>query len=162
MRGLFHYLDQFGDKQLRVVSEFNLHITLRFLGEVEATRLTRLNEILLQQVETSQEFELDLIGLGFFSNSMWLSVATSPALTALAERINLLLVKQGFTAERRVYKPHVTVARFRKGTKINLPKMQNSYAGAEWGTLAVREFHLYKSETFPQGARYTILNTFPV
>jgi len=105
----------------RWVERENYHLTLRFIGDVEAPVANELADA-LEDVRFPA-FELMLSGLGAFGGTkpraLWAGVADSPELDALQGQIERLCRRLGLAPETRRFTPHVTLARLRKGARFD-------------------------------------------
>ena len=143
----------------------NLHVTLKFIGELPAERLTAIRTA-LASIRTAQAVTIDFRGLGFFPNGkrprvFWAGMNASPNLKMLAADIEHAVEKLGIPPEQRPFSPHLTLARFeppRLPEKLRVPIQDN--AEREFGSLAAQEFHLIESKLKPSGAEYTTLESF--
>lgn len=91
-----------------------LHLTLKFLGEVEEKRLGKVIAE-LSRIDTPDPFKLELNGLGVFPNLykpriLWVGFKDQPVLSVLHNQIEEVLEGLGFPREKRKYKPHLTLA----------------------------------------------------
>ena len=145
--------------RLRVSAENNLHITLKFLGMVPETDITAIVQKMDKLGPTCKSFDIDIEGIGCFSNSIWLGVEESETLRNLATKLDKELADFGFTVEPKSFIPHITVARIGGNRNIKSSQLQQQYGSTRWGKLTVTEFHLYQSNTLPSGATYSILHT---
>lgn len=146
--------------KIRVSPPANLHLTLKFLGTVAPEQEVPLQSILAQVGHQLESFNLDCSGTGFFKNSMWVGVEETEALQELVFDLNQGLSLLGFEIEARAYSPHVTVARFAGTAKEKLKALETKYQDRHWGSLEVNKFHLYKSHTLAEGAKYFILSKY--
>ncbi|MBX6369791.1 MAG: RNA 2',3'-cyclic phosphodiesterase [Rhodospirillales bacterium] len=94
----------------------NLHLTLRFIGEVDEGLATDIDEALLQI--RAHAFELELAGVGQFgagekTRSLWVGVERNERLLQLHDKVEHALTRVGIAPEMRKYSPHVTLARFK-------------------------------------------------
>jgi len=95
----------------------NIHLTLKFLGDVEASRIDRIGEILKGIARNYSPFEMNLAGIGAFPNSrkpsiIWTGVEKGAGqLIEIAKNIESAMEKIGFPKEKRPFKPHLTVGR---------------------------------------------------
>lgn len=144
---------------LRVVAVSNLHITLKFLGGVLETDIASLCQLIEKNLSTLKPFEINLKGLGFFRNSLWLGIDKSDPLRDLATTLDKDLAVSGFSVETRVFVPHLTVARIGKDGQNKIFDLQQQYGKTHWGTLEVAEVLLYQSKTLPTGAEYSIVHS---
>ncbi|MDP6414878.1 MAG: RNA 2',3'-cyclic phosphodiesterase, partial [Gammaproteobacteria bacterium] len=146
--------------KLRLAPPENMHITLKFLGSVLESNLGPIDTLLSQVAGRHQCMELQVKGIGFFKNSIWIGVAQSPELTALALDLGQGFSALGFQPEQKGFVPHVTVARFGRDAKIKLSSLTQKYADQDWGSLLSQDIQLYRSDTLPEGARYSVLNNY--
>jgi 2'-5' RNA ligase len=138
-------------------SEDQLHLTLRFIGEVDA-RLADDIDTALQSVRHPR-FDIGLSGLGVFDRrgypaALWAGVAPHEPLKALHKKIGHALERAGVPPERRAYLPHITLARFGRGG-ASLELLLTSAGGLSSAPFTVEEFRLYESHLTPAGATYT-------
>ena len=144
----------------------NLHITLKFIGEVADTKLEAIRQA-LGKVRSEAPVTLDFRGLGFFPNEkyprvFWAGMEASANLKGLAADIDRAMEKLGIPREQRPFSPHLTLARFEPpGLPEKLRAAIQENATREFGSVAAREFHLIESKLKPGGAEYTTLETFP-
>jgi 2'-5' RNA ligase len=100
----------------RWVPEDNLHITLRFAGEVDEPTADAIDQALAGIHQPA--FPLTLAGVGLFGqprgvSTLWVGVERSDALFQLQDRIERAMVRAGLAPERRRFHPHVTLARLK-------------------------------------------------
>jgi RNA 2',3'-cyclic 3'-phosphodiesterase len=140
----------------------NLHLTLRFLGDVEAVTLGRVREAVTVAAGAVSPFTVTLGGLGGFPAEraprvVWAGVVLGAAgLGALYAALEEALVARGIPGDRRAFHPHVTLARARD------PRGAGRLAsllgvGPSFGEVPVRALHLMRAELHPLGARYSVL-----
>ena len=152
--------------QTRWVRPENLHVTLKFIGEVPETKLAAIRSA-LAGARSDQIVTLDFRGLGFFPNEkhphvFWAGITASPNLKTLAADIDGATEKLGIPREQRPFSPHLTLARFeppRLPEKLRAAILEN--AAREFGTLRTSQFHLIESKLKPSGAEYTTVESFP-
>src|SRR5438128_7706789 len=150
--------------QIRWVRPENLHVTLKFIGEVPQTKLAEIRSA-LASVRSAQSVTLDFRGLGFFPNEkkprvFWAGIAASSNLKTLAADIEGAMEKCGIAREKRDFSPHLTLARLERPLPEALRKAIAENARREFGPLRTGEFHLVQSKLKPSGAEYTTLKTF--
>lgn len=139
-----------------------LHLTLRFFGEVEP----QVAEDLVTALESvcAPPFALALRGVGHFekkgrAHTLWAGLAPSDALLALQRRIERAARRAGLPAESRVFAPHITLARSNAGSGPLLPFLQanSALAGEPW---RVEAFDLVESTLATTGAEYQIVRRY--
>jgi 2'-5' RNA ligase len=149
----------------RWVRPENLHVTMKFIGHVEAGKLDPIRAA-LGDVRSEQPVELRFRGLGFFPNEkrprvFWVGIDASPNLALLAGEIDACLEKLGIPRETREFAPHLTLTRFDPpGISEKLRAAARENYAREFGALRTGEFHLIESKTRPTGAEYTRLSSF--
>ena len=147
----------FGDG-LRWVPAENLHLTLRFLGEVPRASLPALISALRDGLGEQACFELPLEGIALFPSARRprALVAALPGarrLEELAAAVEAAVREGGLPPERRRFRPHITLARVRRGQRAGeLPGIP-----FEAPHLAVNRVTLYRSVLASSGARYSSL-----
>ena len=145
----------------------NLHLTLRFLGEIDPVRLEQVREAVADAAAAVAPFTVSLGGLGGFPSGraprvLWASVAAGgEGLEALYATLEAWLVARGIPGEGRVFHPHVTLARARDPRGAGgLASVLG--AGPAFGEVWVGALHLMRSELDPRGSRYRILAEAPL
>jgi 2'-5' RNA ligase len=152
--------------QTRWVRPENLHVTLKFMGEVPETKLAATRSV-LAGVRSDQPVTVDFRGLGFFPNEkrprvFWAGIEASPNLKTLAADIESVVEKLGIPREQRPFSPHLTLARFEPpGLPEKLRSAIQENATREFGSLRTNQYHLIESKLKPSGAEYTTLESFP-
>jgi len=155
------------DNSWRWVRARNLHITLKFLGEIPDERVDGIVEA-LRGVAFGQAFVMTFRGLGFFPGErrphvLWVGIEAEDSLPGLAKRIDEAVGKESAHGEPYEFTPHLTLARNKDGrisTAFRELIVKNS--GRQFGTMEAAAFHLMRSELRSAGAEYTTLATFPV
>jgi 2'-5' RNA ligase len=153
------------DSRPRWVNPRNLHITLKFIGEVSSDSVREIGAA-LATVHAAQHVKLGFRGIGFFPNSRrpsvaWVGIESSPNLAQLASDVNLALSPLGIPREEKPFVPHLTIVRFAE-TRLSLALKAEieKFEGSSFGTLAATEFHLVESQRKSTGAEYTTLRSF--
>ena len=151
--------------QAKWVRAGNLHVTLKFLGELPQAKTDVLNGV-LAAIRSPEPVTLEFRGLGFFPNEkrprvFWAGMETSANLKVLAADIDHAAHRLGFPLEERPFTPHLTLARFDPpGIVPKLLDAVQETAAQSFGALTAKEFHLIESKLKPSGAEYTTLQTF--
>jgi 2'-5' RNA ligase len=143
----------------------NLHLTLKFLGNVATARLGEVTQGLAQATAASAAFTMTVAGVGGFPSVarpriLWVG-CKAPALPPLAAAIDAACVRLGFAAEERAFHPHVTLGRVRDGKRGSFPFLATD-GGRAFGTSAAAAVVLFASKLGSGGARYTPLATLPL
>jgi RNA 2',3'-cyclic 3'-phosphodiesterase len=153
------------DKRPPWVRPENLHVTLKFIGEVSPAKLDSIRGA-LSAIRSDAPVDLKFRGLGFFPNEnyprvLWAGLETSANLSSLAADIEGALETQGIARERRSFTPHLTLARIEPpGLHEELRVAIQKNNAREFGSFQTREFHLIESKLKPSGAEYTTLASY--
>jgi len=144
----------------------NLHLTLKFIGEVCETKLAAIRSA-LATVRSDRPVTLRFRGLGFFPDEkhprvFWAGIEASPNLKTLSADIDKATERLGIPREQRPFSPHLTLARFGSpGLPEKLRAAIQENAARELGSLRTSQFHLIESKLQPSGAEYTTLESLP-
>jgi 2'-5' RNA ligase len=145
----------------------NLHLTLRFLGEVEPGTLERVREAMAVAATTVAPFTVTLGGLGGFPAGrpprvVWAGVlAGVEGLGALHAALESTLVARGIPGEGRAFHAHVTLARARD--RRGAGQLASALGGGpSFGEVRVAALHLMRSELGSGGSRYSVLAEVPL
>jgi RNA 2',3'-cyclic 3'-phosphodiesterase len=153
------------DRRPRWVRPENLHVTLKFIGEVRAAKLDGIREA-LAAVRSSSPVEMNFRGLGFFPNEKrprvsWVGLGASANLATVAANIEHATATQGIAPESRAFTSHLTLARFEPpGIGAALRDAIQHNLHRDFGAVRTNEFHLIESKLKPTGAQYTTLHSF--
>ncbi len=142
---------------LRTVAEDNLHINLKFLGEVDEGQIEGIKKA-LDTAAGFGGFDIGLSGMGAFPNPdfirvIWIGVK-SDKVSALADLIDCELERLGFNKEKS-YTPHITLARVPK----RVEGLKELLGERDFGRQEVKEIHLIRSTLAPEGPRYNRVHT---
>ena len=143
-----------------------LHLTLKFLGDVQERIIPRLEEALSESSAGVEPFSVQVGGLGVFPNQqrprvVWVGVTVHPQLLQLHRNLEKHLATLGFAPERRSFRPHLTLVRLksRHGLEALTEFLATPASHSERVRSQVSAFHLFQSVLRPQGAEYTKLFT---
>lgn len=147
--------------EARWIRPENIHLTLKFLGEVSEHEVEKVVGVLEKVAERHASFGLTPSGFGGFprmekAKVVWVGMkGGTTTLRALAEDIEGELGGIGFERESRPFSPHFTVGRAKKR-----PVGIEARNEAKFPAFEAKDIHLIKSETKKEGARYEPLKTF--
>ncbi len=156
---------------IRWVAPQNVHLTLKFLGDVSPINLERLAEAIRIEAEAHQAFSMSVGGIGAFPNSrrprvIWIGLEAPAALAALQRGVEAASASLGYVAENRPFSPHLTVGRVGQSISVaDLHKIHTALDGMEVGELGqvqVEAIHIFKSDLHPGGSVYTPLYVLPI
>ncbi len=162
---LFEQLSGF---PIRWVPVSNIHLTLKFLGDVSENNILRINEILQSAGSLSKPFEITVGGFGVFPNLtrprvIWVGIEASDGLFKLQRKIELETARLGYSPDQRDFNPHLTIGRvsrnannqeIRSTSKI-IRKQKFGFIGAD----KIKTVSLFQSRLSPDGAKYIKLFT---
>jgi RNA 2',3'-cyclic 3'-phosphodiesterase len=153
---------QGGVEGARWQDDAQLHLTLRFIGDVDP----RTGDDILVALASlrAAPFHIALNGVGSFAHkgrtdTLWAGVTPHDALAALHKKIDHAIVRVGLPAESRAYRPHVTLARGRMGPADAFLKVNAALTSPPF---TVTQFGLYESTLGNGGACYTLVERWPL
>lgn len=154
---------------VRWVERENLHLTLKFLGQVEDRHVNTVCTIVQQAAESVEAFDFDIRGLTSVPPSgqmrmVWAGVADDTGrLAILHDELDTRFAGMGFQEETRDFHPHLTLGRVKSGK--NIPQLRTAvrqYAGTDFGLCPADELVVFSSELTPSGPIYTPLAKAPL
>ncbi|NIM03245.1 RNA 2',3'-cyclic phosphodiesterase [bacterium] len=153
-----------GDPDVKWVEPKNLHITLKFLGEVSEDKLSGVIEKSKLAVSGISSFRVHLWGLGSFPNLrsprvVWIGVTEGKAeLKNLSERIEENLSHLGFAREKREFSAHLTIGRVRSPrSRGKLVKKIEDWERYDLGEFPVDRILVMESQLSSKGPTYRII-----
>ena len=150
--------------KIRWVRSENIHLTLKFLGDVEAVNIGEIAETISKTVEGYTPISLKAKDIGVFPGikhprALWVGLTGKlESLVRLQKTLDENLKVLGFPEEKRPFKGHLTMGRIK--AKIDVKKFGDAlmaFRSFESETFTVGQIILYKSELKPSGAVYTKL-----
>lgn len=156
------------EADVKWVESVNLHLTLKFLGNVTPDHLARLAQGLESLAGERASFALSVGGVGCFPSPaeprvIWAGLTAGQSdVTALFRAVEGTCAKLGFPRERKPFSAHITLGRQRSSHRS--AALADALAGAigiECGDFTVSGFTLFRSDLRPTGPVYTVAGTFP-
>jgi len=152
---------------VRWVPPAGMHLTLKFLGAVEAAHLDRVHAALAAAVHEQAALQLRVRGLGAFPSLrrprvLWVGLRGA-GLVELARLVEQTLEPLGFAPEPRPFAPHITLGRV--GSLRGWERLEEVYKGHlddDFGDSPVDLVTIYRSTLHPEGAIYSSLWTIPL
>jgi len=146
------------------VKEHGLHLTLKFLGEIDEIQATQIKDLMKDIAGTTKPFPMEMKGTGFFPPAsrhprvLWIGTTEQPLLAELQERFEDGLEKIGFSREDRPFHPHLTLGRIKGPFALAeiIAELKKQEAAA-FGEMIVNKVALFQSVLKPTGAEYSIL-----
>jgi len=161
-----------GAEGLRFTDPSQAHVTLKFLGDTDESRLPALREELAAAVDDADvdPFEATVGGLGVFPHLEYISVvwlgvregAGDEELTELHRAIEDRTVAMGFDPEEHEFTPHVTLARMEHAGGTDLVQTAVRETDPDVGSLTVSEVRLTESRLEADGPTYETVAAFPL
>ncbi|HXF84616.1 MAG TPA: RNA 2',3'-cyclic phosphodiesterase [Anaerolineales bacterium] len=160
-----------GDSSVRWVPAHNIHLTLKFVGDISPSNVDLLAQTLKREAELIPAFEIQVGGLGSFPSLkrprvLFIGVQAPAELEALRRGIEAGAVKLGYTADEREFSPHLTIGRVRQHIStsdlLTIRRALEATKIDSLGTVRVDSIHLYKSDLNPNGSIYTRLYSAPL
>jgi RNA 2',3'-cyclic 3'-phosphodiesterase len=153
------------NKFIKYVEEENLHLTLKFLGDVKPEILTQLGKE-LGNIKV-RPFEMKIYGAGafpnvFFPKVIWAGIEENNGLNELFENIESAAFQCGFAGEERKFHPHITIARVNGNAAKELTDFLKVNKNRDMGVSKAGELTLYQSQLTPDGPVYTRLANIPL
>lgn len=154
-----------GLQGVRWVAPENMHVTLRFIGDIDEGVADDVHEALAQV--RAPGFDLHLAGAGTFGphsrpHALWVGVEKGPALVHLRDKVESAVVRAGLEPENRKFAPHVTLARLKGPPAPRLPDFVAQYAGLRIGPIEVQRLVLFSSHLGRNGASYAEEAEYPL
>jgi len=150
--------------RVRWASAEILHVTVKFLGDVERTQLVEAARAVEETAARREPWEAELAGLGWFPprgrpRVVWAGVeAGRVRLIELAEGVEEALEPLGFPPESRRFHPHVTLGRVRSSGDLSaLTAALKERGDRRFGTFEVDSVITFESELRPQGPIHTVV-----
>ncbi len=142
----------------------SIHLTLKFLGEMDPAVLPELKGA-LRALSASDPFTLRLEGMGAFPTLqrprvIWCGIeGDRPALSLLQENVEMACVNAGFEKEDRPFQPHLTLGRVQGKRNLQALVDYIRIARSPGCEFVVDHFRIYRSTLTPQGAIYDVLES---
>lgn len=158
---------QTGIRSARWQRDDQLHLSLKFIGEVEEPVAHDL-AVALADIRMAP-FALALDGAGLFGSmtaprTLWAGVSPVDEVTRLRDKVEMAAVRIGLPVERRKFMPHVTLARMpgRRSAESGLATFFEAYGALKTPSFMVEDFALFRSQLSRDGSVYHIEEHYPL
>jgi RNA 2',3'-cyclic 3'-phosphodiesterase len=160
--------------RLNWVNPMGIHLTLAFLGELDAVHLEQVMQAAATAAPQVTAFSYRLTRIGIFGSPrqprvVWMGIEEkSASLTRLHHVLNQELELRGFATDRRPFSPHLTLARVKNPLAPGeLERLQEILTGKQSELLSAAEYpvqyvNVMKSELSRSGAEYTCMKAYPL
>jgi RNA 2',3'-cyclic 3'-phosphodiesterase len=162
---------ELGLSLIRWVPTQNIHITLKFLGDVSPASVDHVTQILRTEADSCPAFDIHIGGLGSFPSLrrprvLFIGIQAPAEFEALYRGIESACARLGYESEQRSFSPHLTIGRIRQdASATDQQKIRRALEGITidaLGTARVNSVHLYKSDLKPTGSVYTQIFSAPL
>jgi len=156
---------------LKWVSAENLHLTIKFIGDIPKDKLVQIRTIIKEALIDKPQFKIGIGGLGMYPNKhnprvIWLGVTYDQTLRDIHHVLNHSLKSAGIEPDNRDYSPHLTIARIRQRTRDetrqDIGATLSKFKVDSLGEIKINEIILYQSELTRKGPIYTPLLSQPL
>ena len=148
--------------EFRWQDEEQLHLTLRFIGEVDRPLAADLADALSRI--RAEKFEICVSGVGRFeqrsSGALWAGIEPKDPVAALAAKVERACQQIGLEPERRAFFPHITLARWKGRRTREVGGYLERHRGLRSHPFEVTEFILFESRLSRHGAHYEAVTTY--
>jgi 2'-5' RNA ligase len=160
-----------GNDLIRWIPAQNMHLTLKFLGDIASSHVEFLKQLLTREATQHSQFDFQIGGLGSFPNSrrpriLWVGLHAPANLTSLQKSIEAGTTRLGYEQEEHDFSPHLTIGRVRQNISpaelLKIRAVLDNIQLGNIGTARVDSIHLVKSELNPNGSVYTNLFSAPL
>jgi len=156
------------EADVKWVSPENIHLTLKFLGEIDDAKLAKINEIMLKVCSGKEQFQLSIRSLGVFPKInfprvIWVGIDKGDKETnEIAQDLEERIASLGIPKEKRAFSSHITIGRVRsmlnrQRLAEELERPENAPQGKDFPDFMVTKITLFKSSLSPKGPVYEAL-----
>ena len=154
---------------IRWVAIENMHLTLKFLGDIPSPNVELLTQMIHAEADSFHCFDIHLTGIGSFPSSkrprvIYIGIQAPAELEAFQRQLESATRRLGYNTDAnggRAFAPHLTIGRVRQNISLDdLQKIRRALEESKIdspGTARVNSVHLYKSDLKPTGPLYTRL-----
>ena len=155
-----------GNQIIRWTPIQNMHLTLKFLGNIPNNHVDFLKQMLTQTADSHSAFDLQIGGIASFPNAkspraLWLGIHAAAELMSIQKNVDAGASRLGYEKEARAFSPHLTLGRVRQNIQpSDLQKIRSTFDTFQLGKIPsarVDSVHLYQSELHSEGSIYTKL-----
>ena len=153
---------------IRWVPTENIHLTLKFLGNVSTANLELLKDILGNVASNHHECDISVGGIGVFPKPhnprvIWVGMEVPQELFNLQREIEIETARLGYSREHRPFSPHLTFGRVSRNASTEdvhiIAENLENYKVGFLGATRVRTVYLFRSDLKPEGAEYTPIHS---
>jgi len=152
-------------RPIKPIAQDGIHVTLKFLGDTKQADVPAIGQTIHDVAAGKAAFEAELMGLGAFPNVrrpsvVWAGLAGAEMLSTIASELSKRLQRLGYEAEKRPFRPHLTLARVRnQPPPPELSELIEAFASTTFGSVRIETLVFFQSELRRDGPQYTVLST---
>ncbi|AMD17490.1 2'-5' RNA ligase [Methanobrevibacter sp. YE315] len=153
------------DTRIKYVELANLHLTLKFFGEIDTSGLKLLEEKIANVVSEFKPFDIKIKSCGAFPNNnhikvIWVGIDDDSIIRQLHDKLDKEFVKLGFEKDKK-FSTHLTIGRMKSAkNKAQVKSTIEEFSDVEIGEMTVNNIILKKSKLTPSGPIYKDLKVF--
>lgn len=153
------------DAKIKYVELVNLHLTLKFFGDIDTEGLELLEKTIADVLADFKPFDIRIKGCGAFPNTnrikvIWVGIDGDSIIRQLHDRLDKEFTRLGFDEDKR-FSTHLTIGRMKAGkNKEKVKQTIEEFENVEIGEMTVDRISLKKSTLTPQGPIYEDLTIF--
>ena len=153
------------DTKINHVDLLNMHLTLKFFGDIDVDGLDMLEQAIFDVVKDFDPFDIKIKGCGAFPNTnhikvIWLGIEDDSIIKELHDKLDEEFVRLGFDKDRK-FSSHLTIGRMKSAkNKDKVKSTIEKYSDVEIGEMTVNKITLKKSTLTPSGPIYEDLKEF--
>ncbi|MBW6491456.1 MAG: RNA 2',3'-cyclic phosphodiesterase [Lentimicrobium sp.] len=151
---------------IKFVNPDNLHITLKFFGEIPVDEIPAISAALHEAKAGIQPFDISLANTGIFGSYynprvIWVGINSSDMLKQLSGNVVSLLEKAGYLSDRQNFVPHLTLGRIKEiKDKNHFQEVIAHFSKYTYQTQLIKGFTLYESILKKEGPEYIVIEEF--
>ena len=166
-----YFKTQVPEGALKWVETDNLHLTIKFLGDISKAQLADVKVMIAAELRYFSSFVISVQELGMYPNKnhprvIWLGIKGGQPLINMHQKLDQALIEAQIPKEGRPFSPHLTIARVRRRTDPDIAKVigrtLSNFRVDFLGEFPIEQVHLYQSELTRQGPIYTRLLSVPL
>ena len=151
-------------RAVKPVGPQNLHVTLRFLGNIDRDQADDAAEAIRMAATGRAPFACEMVGLGAFPTPrrpsvVWVGLENAAPLINIAQNLAEALDAAGMPGDGKPFHPHLTIARIKARPPAALGQLLESHRQTRFDGVTVGKIDLMESTLHPDGARYSVLDS---
>jgi 2'-5' RNA ligase len=150
------------DHGIKWVDPGLIHLTLKFLGDVEEDQIAGITEIAAQIAMNFKKFSIEVKKVSSFGRPprvVWIGIKVSDLLCLLQSRLDSRFTKAGFEPDEKKFVGHLTLCRVKNpATGKKIKRIIKAFEGFSAGKIQVKSICVYKSELTKTGPEYTLIS----